>query len=135
MSGMPEKAIPILEYLKNKLPNNATILNNLGQAQLGMGNIIKAKVLLEKAVLKEDMHPEANRSLSKIALKEGNIQKAVTYLEKAMAGGFDNETYNQWHKLAPGKDVAGFIRLNHKKYYKEVPITKRWMMPDIPSSV
>jgi hypothetical protein len=135
MSGLPEKAIPILEYLKNKLPDNATILNNLGQAQLGMGNIIKAKVLLEKAVLKEDMHPEANRSLSKIALKEGNIQKAVAYLEKAMSGGFDNETYNQWHKLAPGKDVAAFIRLNHKKYYKEVPITKRWMMPDIPSSV
>jgi len=135
MSGLPDKAIPMLEYLKNKLPNNATILNNLGQARLSMGDIIKAKPLLEKAVLIEEMHPEANRSLAKIALKEGNTQKAITYLEKALAGGFDSESYNQWHKLSPGKDVADFIRQHHKSFYTDVPITKRWAMPNIPSSV
>lgn len=135
MSGLPEKAIPILDYVKNKLPENATVLNNLGQAWLSLGNIAKAIPLLEKAVLKEDLQPEANRSLSKIALKEGNTAKAVQYIEKGMAGGFDSESYNQWAKLAPGKDVSMLIRPNHKQFYKEVPITKRWIMPNIPSSV
>jgi tetratricopeptide (TPR) repeat protein len=135
MSGLPEKAIPILEYLNNKLPNNATVLNNLGQAWLSMGNIAKAKPLLEKAVVKDDTHPEANRSLAKIAVKEGNPSKAANYLEKSMAGGFDIQAFNQWKKLAPGRDPATFIRPNHKPHYKEVPITKRWTMPNIPSSV
>jgi len=135
MSGVPEKAIPVLDYVLNKLPDNATVLNNLGQAWLSMGNIAKAKPFLEKAVLKDDLHPEANRSLAKIALKEGNTAKAVGYLQKGLTGGFDSETYNQWSNLAPGKDVATLIRANHKQFYKDVPITKRWIMPKIPSSV
>lgn len=135
MSGLPQKAIPVLSYVTNKLPENGNVLNNLGQAWLSLGNIAKAKPLLEKAVLKDDLHPEANRSLSKIALKEGNIAKAVAYMEKGMEGGIDSETYNQWSELAPGKDVATLIQANHKKFYKEVPITKRWAMPDVPSSV
>lgn len=135
MSGLPEKAIPILEYISNKLPNNGNILNNLGQAWLSMGNISKAKPLLEKAVVKDETHPEANRSLAKIASKEGNTSKAISYMEKAMTGGVSSETYNQWAKLSPGKDASNFIRTNHKQFYKEVPITKRWVLPEIPSSV
>lgn len=135
MSGFSEKAIPILGYVLNKLPDNATVLNNLGQAWLSMGNIAKAKPFLEKAVLKDNLHPEANRSLAKIALKEGNTAKAVGYLQKGLTGGFDSETYNQWANLAHGKDVATLIRANHKQFYKEVPITKRWEMPKIPSNV
>jgi len=135
MSGLPEKAIPMLDYILNKLPENATVLNNLGQAWLSTGNIAKAKPILEKAVLKEPSHPEANRSLGKIAIKEGNTAKAAVYLEKALTGGFDSETYNQWSKLAPGKDVSTFIRANHKQYYKEVPIIKRWSIPAMPSTV
>lgn len=135
MSGLPEKAIPMLDYLTKKLPENGNVFNNLGQAWLSLGNVAKAKPLLEKAVLKEDLHPQANRSLSKIALKEGNTSKAAEYMEKGMTDGFDSETYNQWSNLSPGKDASTFIRANHKKFYKEVPITKNWMMPDIPSSV
>lgn len=135
MSGLPEKAIPILDFITNKLPDNATILNNLGQAWLSMGNVGKAKPILEKAVLQEASHSEANRSLGKIAIKEGNNAKAAGYLEKAMTGGFDSETYNQWSKLSPGKDVSTYIRANHKQFYKEVPIIKRWSIPAIPSSV
>jgi tetratricopeptide (TPR) repeat protein len=135
MSGLPEKAIPILDYVLNKLPDNATVLNNLGQAWLSIGNIDKAMPLLEKAVLKDDLHPEANRSLARIAIKKGNTAQAIACLQKGLTGAFDSETYNQWSKLAAGKDVAELIRANHKINYKEVPITKRWIMPKIPTSV
>jgi len=135
MVGLPEKAIPILNYVSIKLPNNATVLNNMGQAWLSLGNVPKAKPLLEKAVTKENAHPEANRSLSKIASKESNKTKAAEYLGKAMSGGFDAESYNAWKKLSPGKDVATLIRANHKNHYKEVPITKRWILPEIPTNV
>ncbi len=135
MSGFPEKAIPILDYVLNKLPDNATVLNNLGQAWLSMGNMDKALPFLEKAVLKDDLNPEANRSLARIAIKKGNTAKAVSCLQKGLTGAFDSETYNQLSKLAPGKDVSSIIRANHKQFYKEVPITKRWILPIIPSNV
>ena len=135
MSGLPEKAIPILDYLSNKLPENGNVFNNLGQAWLSMGNISKAKPLLEKAVVKDKVHAEANSSLGKIAVKEGNTSKAVSYFENSITGGLSSETFNQWARIAPNKDVSNFIRGNHKKSYKEVPITKRWVLPDIPSSV
>ena len=135
MSGFPEKAIPILDYVVDKLPNNATVLNNLGQAWLSMGNIDKALPFLEKAVLKDDLNPEANRSLARIAIKKGNTAKAVSCLQKGLTGAFDSETYNQLSKLVPGKDVSSTIRANHKQFYKEVPITKRWILPIIPSNV
>lgn len=135
ISGLPEKAIPILDYISNKLPHNGNVFNNLKQAWLSLGNISKAKPLLEKAVSKDEVHSEANRSLGKIALKEGNTAKAVAYMGKSMTGGLTTEAFNQWSGIAPVKDVSIFIRANHKQNYKEVPITKRWVLPDIPSSV
>jgi tetratricopeptide (TPR) repeat protein len=135
MIGLPERAIPILDYVNKKLPNNANVFSNLGNSWLSLGDVTKATPLLEKAVAKDDAHPEANRSLARISLKESNKTKASNYLGKSMTGGFDQKTYNAWRELSPGKDVAAFIRPNHKMHYKEVPITKRWMLPEIPSSV
>ena len=36
-TGFPDQAIPVLRKLKNDLPNNSTVLNNLGHAWLGLG--------------------------------------------------------------------------------------------------
>ena len=39
MTGGEQAAIPILEYLDEKYPDNSTIKNNLGQAWFGLGDL------------------------------------------------------------------------------------------------
>lgn len=135
MSGLPDKAIPMLDYLKNNLPENATVLNNLGQAWLSLGNISNAKSLLEKAVKYDTTHPEANYSLSLIAARQGNNPQCAGFLDRSMEGSVNPTVYGQWSSHPSAKHPADIIRNHFKKFYKETPITKRWRLPGIPSSV
>jgi tetratricopeptide (TPR) repeat protein len=135
MSGVPEKAVPLLDYLNRKIPGRPTVLNNLGQAWLGLGEIAKATASLEQAVALDGHHPEARRSLAAIANHAGDPAKAGAHLEQALGGGFDVATYNQWRDFAPGRDVAPLLRANYSRHYREVAITKRWQMPDMPADV
>jgi Tfp pilus assembly protein PilF len=42
MTGMQQHAVPILMNLLEQKPNNSILLNNMGQAFLGMGELTKA---------------------------------------------------------------------------------------------
>ena len=66
MAGAEQAAIPILEYLNEKYPNNSTILNNMGQAWFGLGDIEKANKYLVTATGLYLNHSMANNTLSKI---------------------------------------------------------------------
>jgi tetratricopeptide (TPR) repeat protein len=68
MMGAEQAAIPILLYLNNKFPNNNTILNNLGQAWFGLGDMTASKKYLEAATELYPSHSMANLTLSKIYL-------------------------------------------------------------------
>lgn len=135
LSGIPQKAVPLLDYLDRKLPGRPTVQNNLGQAWLGLGHVAKAREFLEQAVAIDELHPEAQRSLAAIAAHSGDTAKAATHLEKALGGGFDPATYDKWRHLAPGRDVAPLLRANYTRHYREVPITKRWSLPDMPADI
>lgn len=135
MSGVPERAVPLLDYLNRKLPGRPTVLNNLGQAWLSLGQIAKATDFLEQTVAIDEQHPEAQRSLAAIATHSGDSAKAAVHLAKALSGGFDTDTYSEWRDRAPGSDIAPILRANYTRYYREVAITKRWQMPDIPADI
>ena len=68
MTGAEQAAIPILLYLNNRFANNSTVLNNLGQAWFGLGDIASAKKYLEAATDLYPTHSMANLTLSKIYL-------------------------------------------------------------------
>lgn len=50
MSGAEQLAIPILDILNRQFPRNSTILNNLGQAWFGLGEIKKAEQYLDSVI-------------------------------------------------------------------------------------
>lgn len=137
MAGYAEKSIPVLEYLKSKNPQSSIINNNLGQAWLSLGQVAKAKPLLEQAVQEYEQHPEANRSLARIAIKEGNTVMAKSYLKNALKGGFSQELYYELKDMEPDRsgDRVEILKLDHKKYYKDVAVTKRVTMPKVPESI
>ena len=137
MAGYADKSIPLLDYLKNQNPQSSIINNNLGQAWLSLGQVAKAKPLLEQAVGVYDQHPEANRSLARIAQKEGNAAQAKAYLNNALKGGFSQEAYYELKDMNANLsvDMMETLRLNHKRYYKGIAITKRFTMPSVPTTL
>lgn len=136
MSGLPHKAIPFLNYIEKNIPGNTTVLNNLGQAWLGLGNISNAKSFLEMAVKNDSTHAEANYSLAMIANGKGNTAQCAGFLDRSIEGSVSPAVHGQWSRShSSSGHVYDIIRNRFKQLYKETPITKRWRLLSIPSSI
>ncbi len=99
MQGGQHLAIPILEMLDKQFPNNSTILNNLGQAWLGLGEIPKAEKYLDGALALYAFHPQANQSKCYIEHSKGNEEKAAEHLEKSLEHSYTEEKATQLRQL------------------------------------
>ncbi len=82
LSGLEHQAIPILQNCLQDHPENAMLLNNMGQAFLGLGDVVRSKEFLKKCLQFDDMHPEANRSMAMICLFGNDMAGALKHMEK-----------------------------------------------------
>lgn len=110
-----EKAIPILLHILQAYPQSSMVLNNVGQAYLGLGDVTKAKEYLEKCLQLVPTHPEANHSMGLIALFSGNNAAAYAYFQKELAVKFRKAVYEKL-KSKNAKGLASTIKT-------------RWAMP------
>ncbi|MBS1496412.1 MAG: hypothetical protein JSU03_00810 [Bacteroidetes bacterium] len=135
ISGYAHKALPLLLYTQKFVPQSGTLLNNVGQAYLSLGNVEKAQSLFSFAVAKDSTQSEAYRSMALIAHKQGNQTLCASYLEKAIAnGGATSEAINLLSQVAPDIDLSEAIRNRFKQFYKDHSVTKRFIVPAIPAS-
>lgn len=75
MCGAPQLAIPLLNSLNQRFPKNSTVLNNIGQAWFGLGDIDKANAYL---TVLPDCFPVIHRPIvPKVPLKKA---KAILLL-------------------------------------------------------
>jgi tetratricopeptide (TPR) repeat protein len=84
MCGIQQQAVPILKYCLTKKPGNSTLLNNMGQAYLGLGDVSTATSYFNQCLTADALHPEANRSMAMISLMQNEPDKALTYFEKEL---------------------------------------------------
>lgn len=84
LSGMEHRAVPMLQYCLGVKPGNPTILNNLGQSYMGMGDLAKAKTYLQQSLQADSHNPEANRSMALLSMYDNDYNKALEYFEKEM---------------------------------------------------
>ncbi|MBP7554718.1 MAG: hypothetical protein KA821_00535 [Chitinophagaceae bacterium] len=84
MCGIEQQAVPILKYCLTKKPGNSTLLNNLGQAYLGLGDVNTATGYFNQCLTADAWHPEANRSMAMISLMQNEPDKAQAYFEKEL---------------------------------------------------
>jgi Flp pilus assembly protein TadD len=113
MSGGQHLAIPLLNNLNATYPNNSTILNNLGQAWFGLGEIGKAEKYLDSTIRIYAYHPQANLTKAVIEEHRGNIEKAREAVKKSMQHSYSKE---KEEKLA---------KLGHKVTEKDFRLPKR----------
>ena len=79
MAGLQHRAIPILQHCLAQRPNNSMLLNNMGQAYLGLGDLNTASQHLTRCLSIDAMNPEANRSMAMISLYNKEYEKAAQY--------------------------------------------------------
>lgn len=99
MLGAQQLAIPILNNLNAKFPKNSTLLNNLGQAWFGLGEIVKAEKYLDSAIRIYAYHPQANYTKSFIEESKGNTTAATEAVKRSIKKSFSLEKENRLNKL------------------------------------
>jgi hypothetical protein len=108
MAGAEQLALPLLNHLNQRYPKNSTVLNNLGQAWLGLGDLDKAARYLDSADRLYPGHSQANLAKSRIAESKGNKQAAAEALEKSANTTYSDEKANKLKKLGktyPAKNL------------------------------
>ena len=109
MMGAQHIAIPILNNLNAKFIGNSTLLNNLGQAWFGLGEINKAEKYLDSTIRICTYHPQANYTKSFIEESKGNTEAAVEAARRSIKRGYSNEKENRLYKLGydlDSKDIS-----------------------------
>ena len=84
MTGLEEMAIPLLNNLNKNYPRNSTILNNLGQAWFGLGELNKSEKYLDSALFISGASSQALLTKAKIAESKGNKTEAVELVKKSI---------------------------------------------------
>jgi TolA-binding protein len=120
MTGGEQAAIPILEFLNSKYPNNSTILNNIGQAWFGLGDMDNAKKYLNATIELYPNHSMANSTMANISLAGPNpdTPRAINFLKASLKGGYD-----------PQKE-AELEQLGYATKYDDLPAFNYPMKPD-----
>ena len=131
--GAQHLAIPVLNNLNAKFPKNSTLLNNLGQAWFGLGEIVKAEKYLDSAIRIYAYHPQANLTKAAIEEGKGNSAKAIEALKKSIKHSYTKEKEEKLSKLGY-KLTRADVRLPFKPSADPLGLG-RFRQPDYPKSV
>jgi tetratricopeptide (TPR) repeat protein len=77
------EAIPHLEYLRDRRPDNWRIPVLLAQCKDQMGQLAEAEAILDSLLEREPNYPPALAERGKMALRDGRVQDAEQWLVKA----------------------------------------------------
>jgi hypothetical protein len=99
MCGAEQKALPILNNLNRRYPKNSSILNNISQAWLGLGEITKAEKYVDSTIHIYAYHPQANMAKCLIEESKGNIPAAIAAAKNAISKSYSSEKENKLKKL------------------------------------
>jgi Tfp pilus assembly protein PilF len=100
--GGEQLALPILQKLNSRYPDNSTILNNIGQAWFGLGDINTSKKYLDSAIHFFGMHSQANYTKAVIEESKGNKQGAIDAMKISLQNGYSPAKAKRLEKLQGG---------------------------------
>lgn len=99
MGGAAHIAIPILEKLNSVHKNNSTILNNLGQAWLQLGEAQKGEKYLDSAIHIYTYHPQANYTKCLLLKAKGKKAEAIAALHRSLKHSITTQKTNLLKEL------------------------------------
>jgi tetratricopeptide (TPR) repeat protein len=99
MTGAGHMAIPIFQKLNSLYPQNSTVLNNLGQAWLQLGDEDKAGSYLDSAIMVYAYHPQANYTKCLILEEKGETAEAIVALKQSLKHSITRSKLDELKKL------------------------------------
>lgn len=99
MCGAEQLALPILNNLNTRYPKNTSILNNITQAWLGLGDVVKAEKYADSTTRLFANHSQANMAKCLIEESKGNIPKAIEAAKKSIRRAYSTEKERKLKKL------------------------------------
>jgi tetratricopeptide (TPR) repeat protein len=123
MAGGEQAALPILENLNKKFPGNSTILNNIGQAWFGLGDMNNANKYLDSAIVLYPHHSQANMTKSEIQESEGKNAEAIESVKRAIQEHYTTDKEDRVNKLG-GKVKFEEIPFKYPKPWPPMGIEK-----------
>ena len=110
MSGIEQKAIPILKYILQTYPESSMVLNNLGQAYAGLGETDTAMIYLGRCIKIEPENTEANNTAGQVEATKGHTEKAIAYFEQSIKGGYNKTAELKLRKIKKNSSIVSFVR-------------------------
>lgn len=135
MVKLEHKAVPILMNLLAVDPTNSTVLNNMGQAYMGMGDLYNAEDFFKRCLLEDEMHPEANHSMGLLKFFKKEYDEGAKYFEKELQVAYRKSTLallKQQGKSINLYQLRNSTRnLPQRDYFEEINLSK-FALPDFP---
>ena len=133
MGGAEQLALPVLSYLNKQYPQNSTILNNIGQAWFGLGDMDRATKYLDSSLTLCPWHAQANLTKSRIEESKGNTAQAIALVKHSIQKNYSREKEDRLRKL--GYKLKG-DDLDWMFPRKSDPLgLEEFRRPDFPTSV
>ena len=113
------------------------LLNNMGQAYLGLGDISKAENYLTQCLVQDPLNPEANRSMGMIKTVQKQYDVAKKYFEKELEVAHRRSTLallkRQGIKINLYKIRLKRTGIPHRDFFEEIGFSK-FKLPDLPKN-
>jgi Flp pilus assembly protein TadD len=117
MAGLENKAIPILQVLLQRQPNSSTVLNNIGQAYTGLGEVDTAMYYFGRCIKIAPEHPEANNTAAIICMKKGQTEQAKNHCTQSLKGGLTTGAIETYGHLYTDDGIEKLIDIEPWKSY------------------
>jgi len=135
MNGLEHKAIPILMNQLVKDPTNSMLLNNMGQAYLGLGDLATGEKFLQQCLIQDPLHPEANRSMGMIKFFKDQFEEGLKYFEKELEVAHRRSTLAILNRKGIKINLNAIRKrrtgIPHRDFFEEIGFSK-FALPDLP---
>lgn len=99
MGGAEQLSLPLLNYVNKSFPKNSTVLNNIGQAWFGLGDIDKANAYLDSTIRIYAMHSQSNYTKSFIEESKDHKAAALDAAKRSIKKTYSQKKQDRLKKL------------------------------------
>ena len=108
--GGQHLALPILQALNTRYPKDYKVVNNIGQAWYGLGDMQMAGKYIDSAIRLFPRNPQALHTKSKIETEKGNKEAAKKALKQSLEEAYTDEKDYELRKLGIDADDFQEVR-------------------------